>query len=197
MSLCTIIFYYFFPETPIYPNRNVTVQPIIKSSSHLIYSLEQNLAKEIRSHLNDSSESPDAPVIHTAHTLTQPVPIRGIPNAATSIHPPKKPEFSASPYSSHPSTCPSTPRSISPALSQSGEPPVFLSVLSKERCTRRLGEHTGCWGTLYSSGDDVTFYIETDNAEDVAVELEFYVEVPQEHENGSVLSLSFCINLLL
>ncbi|KAL5963773.1 hypothetical protein TSMEX_008505 [Taenia solium] len=174
-------------ETPIYPNKNVSTQPIARSSSHMVYSLEQSLAAEIRSQLIDSSEisgesSNSIPFVHTPYTAFQSSSIRNTPNGAFSIPPPRRPEFSVSPLSSRPSTCPSTPRSISPALSQAGEPPVFLSVLSKERCTRRLGEHTGCWGTLYSSGDDVTFYIETDNAEDVAVELEFYVEVPQENE---------------
>ncbi|VDM22237.1 unnamed protein product [Hydatigera taeniaeformis] len=172
-------------EAPIYPNRNVSAQPIARSSSHMVYSLEQSLAAEIRSQLIDSSDSSsNITVNHTPHTVNQSLPIRSTQNSAFSIPPPRRPEFSVSPFSSRPSTCPSTPRSVSPALSQTGEPPVFLSVLSKERCTRRLGEHTGCWGTLYSNGDDVTFYIETDNAEDVAVELEFYVEVPQEYETA-------------
>ncbi|EUB59355.1 Putative glycerophosphodiester phosphodiesterase [Echinococcus granulosus] len=168
-------------ETPIYPNKNISTQPIAKNSSHMVYSLEQSLATEIRSQLIESSSS--VPAEHTPYTVSQSLYIRGTPNSAFSIPPSRRPEFSVSPLSSRSSTCPSTPRSVSPALSQAGEPPVFLSVLSKERCTRRLGEHTGCWGTLYSSGDDVTFYIETDNAEDVAVELEFYVEVPRECEN--------------
>lgn len=167
----------------------------------MVYSLEQSLAAEIRSQLIDSSEvsgesSSSIPVVHIPYPVIQSSSLHSTPNSAFSIPPPKRPEFSVSPLSSRPSTCPSTPRSISPALSQTGEPPVLLSVLSKERCTRRLGEHTGCWGTLYSSGDDVTFYIETDNAEDVAVELEFYVEVPQEREIGKRLLSLFATSVV-
>uniref|UniRef100_A0A5K3FHX0 GP-PDE domain-containing protein n=2 Tax=Mesocestoides corti TaxID=53468 RepID=A0A5K3FHX0_MESCO len=178
-------------EPPIYPNTKISAQQISKSSSHLIYSLEQSLATEIRSQLTDYPEKPDDPPCegtspHFSQLSVQPQPVRSLPyNSAFSVPPSRRPAFSASPFSSHPSTCPSTPRSVSPALSQTGEPPIFLSVLSKGRCTRHFGEHTGCWGTLYSSGDDVTFYIETDNAEDVAVELEFYVEVLQDSNDGS------------
>ncbi len=188
-------------EAPIYPNARLSSMPAPKSSSHLIYSLEQNLAAEIRSQLidnpetqppNPSSAPSDVPNIHViSQPNSQPQPMRMFPgSSAFSIVPSRRPEYATSPFSSRPSTCPSTPRSVSPALSQTGEPPVFLSVLAKNRCTRRLGEHTGCWGTLYSSGDDVTFYIETDNAEDTAIELEFYVEVPQNPPENGRISIS-------
>uniref|UniRef100_A0A0X3PRW9 Putative glycerophosphocholine phosphodiesterase GPCPD1 homolog T05H10.7 n=1 Tax=Schistocephalus solidus TaxID=70667 RepID=A0A0X3PRW9_SCHSO len=174
-------------ESPIYPGPRVLNQHLSVSSSHLIYSLEQSIAAEVRSQLTDPPEAADQPSFSDYSNLHVTSPYTRGPNAHTlsafQLRKPTTVEFSSSPFSSRNSTCPPTPRSLSPAVSHCGEPPVFVSVLANKRCRRHLGEHTGCWGTLYSARDDVTFYVETDNAEEVGVELEIYVEVPRNNEN--------------
>ncbi|BHF68125.1 Glycerophosphocholine phosphodiesterase gpcpd1 [Sparganum proliferum] len=174
-------------ESPIYPGPAILNQHLSVSSSHLIYSLEQSIAAEVRSQLTDPPESSSQPSFSDYPNIQVTSPYtRGPHTSALNAFQPRKPtgvEFSSSPFSSRNSTCPPTPRSLSPAVSHCGEPPVFVSVLANKRCRRHLGEHTGCWGTLYSARDDVTFYVETDNAEEVGVELEIYVEVPQNNEN--------------
>ncbi|VDO05017.1 unnamed protein product [Rodentolepis nana] len=171
-------------EIPIYPDERITTKQNTKSSSHIIYSEEPNLANEIHSQQIDPSlEFPDDYPPKDSSGGSQAIPIRGNLNSAFSIPVPRRCEFSVSPISSHNSTCPSTPRSTSPAPFQNGEPPVLVSVLAKERCTRRLPEHTGCWGTLYSGTEDVFFYLEVLNCDDVAIQLEFFIEVVKQ--NGS------------
>lgn len=177
-----LYFYNSYLEIPIYPNERITLKQNTKSSSHIIYSEEPNLANEIHSQQIDPSlEFPDDYPEDSSLGSSQPMPIRGNPNSAFSIPVPRRCEFSVSPLSSHNSTCPSTPRSVSPVLFQNGEPPVLVSVLSKGRCTRRLPEHTGCWGTLYTGKEDVFFYLEVFNSDDVAVQLEFFIEVVKQN----------------
>ncbi|CAL8073030.1 unnamed protein product [Calicophoron daubneyi] len=54
--------------------------------------------------------------------------------------------------------------------------PVLLSTLEINRCRAHRGENTECWGTLYKPGDDVTFYVETNDVENTAVVVEFYLQ---------------------
>ncbi|VDL34392.1 unnamed protein product [Hymenolepis diminuta] len=186
------LFTFLYLEIPIYPNERITTKQNTKSSSHIIYSEEPNLANEIHSQQIDPSlEFPDEYPEGNSFAASQTVPIRGNHNSAFSIPVPRRCEYSVSPISSHNSTCPSTPRSISPAPFQNGEPPVLISVLTKGRITRRLPEHTGCWGTLYSGKEDVFFYLEVLNSDDVAIQLEFFIEVVKQ--NGCKNDVSYMV----
>lgn len=196
-----IMFTFLYLEIPIYPNERITTKQNTKSSSHIIYSEEPNLANEIHSQQIDPSlEFPDEYPEENSFAASQAMPIRGNHNSAFSIPVPRRCEYSVSPISSHNSTCPSTPRSISPAPFQNGEPPVLISVLTKGRITRRLPEHTGCWGTLYSGKEDVFFYLEVLNSDDVAIQLEFFIEVVKQNgckNDGELSSLFFTIILII
>ncbi|KAF5401301.1 putative glycerophosphocholine phosphodiesterase GPCPD1 T05H10.7 [Paragonimus heterotremus] len=52
--------------------------------------------------------------------------------------------------------------------------PVLLSTLEINRCRMHRGENKECWGTLYKPGDDVTFYVETNDVQNAAIAIEFY-----------------------
>ncbi|KAF6777501.1 hypothetical protein AHF37_03323 [Paragonimus kellicotti] len=52
--------------------------------------------------------------------------------------------------------------------------PVLLSTLEINRCRMHRGENNECWGTLYKPGDDVTFYVETNDVQNAAIVIEFY-----------------------
>lgn len=87
---------------------------------------------------------------------------------------------------SHPhELCPSTAVPVSqPPLStgtlsftpREQAQPVLLSTLETNRCRIHRGENNECWGTLYKPGDDVTFYVETNDVENTTVVIEFYLQ---------------------
>ncbi|KAA3678687.1 uncharacterized protein DEA37_0002750 [Paragonimus westermani] len=52
--------------------------------------------------------------------------------------------------------------------------PVLLSTLEINRCRMHRGENKECWGTSYKPGDDVTFYVETNDVQNAAIAIEFY-----------------------
>lgn len=54
--------------------------------------------------------------------------------------------------------------------------PVLLAAIADDRSRPHIGEHTGCYGTLYTFGEDITFFVDVVNLEDTAVEIEFYLE---------------------
>ncbi|TPP63661.1 hypothetical protein FGIG_08829 [Fasciola gigantica] len=54
--------------------------------------------------------------------------------------------------------------------------PVLLSTLEINRCRIHRGENNECWGTMYKPGDDVTFYVETNDVENTTVVIEFFLQ---------------------
>lgn len=72
----------------------------------------------------------------------------------------------------------SPPSNSTGASDRSRGQPVLLSVLQPDRCRRHRGEIADCWGTLYRPGDDVTFFVETDDVLNTVVVLDFYQRYP-------------------